>query len=80
MKKIGFFEKWNKDAGVREFSMTRLQMALFTLFAMFFIYQFFVTEGNPVTVNSIVLVLVILAGAYTPKAIKDFYELKNKAK
>jgi hypothetical protein len=31
-----------------------------------------------VTVNSIVLVLVILAGAFAPKALKDFSDIREK--
>jgi hypothetical protein len=76
--KIGFFQKWNDKAKMKEFSITRLQMALFTVFAGFFIYQFYITEGNSVTVNSIVLVLVLLAGAFAPKALKDFSDLRDK--
>jgi len=80
MKKIGFFSKYNREAGVSEFSITRLQMALFTLFDMFFAYQYFITEENPVTANSIVLILVLLAAAYAPKALKDFSDIKDKVK
>lgn len=78
--KIGFFEKWNKDAGMKEFSMTRLQMAFLTLFTLFFIYQFYITESNEVTINSIVLILILLTASFVPKAIKDFQDIKDKLK
>lgn len=78
IKKIGFFETYNKEAGVKEFSITRLQMMLATLFAFFFVYQFYVTEGSSVTVNSIVLVVMLFVFATAPKAIKDFTDLKKK--
>jgi uncharacterized membrane protein len=76
--KIGFFEKWNKDAGVKEFSITRLQMALATLFAFFFVYQYYITEGNSVTINSIMLIVILFIFAVAPKAIKDFSDIKDK--
>jgi hypothetical protein len=76
--KLGFFEKWNQDAGAKEFSITRLQMAFFTVFAAFFIYQYYITEENSVTINSLVLVIIILLGAFVPKALKDFSDIKNK--
>jgi hypothetical protein len=78
MKKIGFFEKWNKDAGMKEFSLTRLQMAIATLFAFFFIYQYYITESHTITVNSLVLLLILLVFAVAPKHIKDFMDLKVK--
>lgn len=78
--KIGFFQKWNEDAQRNEFSVTRLQMLLFTLFDAFFVYQYYITEGNEITVNSLVLVVILLAAAYTPKAIKDFTEMQKKVK
>ena len=78
MKKIGFLEKYNKDAGIKEFSMTRLQMILFTLFTAFFIWQFYIVEGNEVTINSIVLILVMFSASFFPKAIKDFQDIKGK--
>jgi len=80
MKRIGFWEKWNKEAGLKELSLTRLQMTIFTIFAMFFIYQYFITESNEPTVNAIFLVIVILLGAFAPKAIKDLAEFKDKVK
>jgi uncharacterized membrane protein len=76
--KIGFFEKWNKDAGVKEFSITRLQMTLATLFAFFFVYQYYITEGNSVTINSIMLIVILFIFAVAPKAIKDFSDIKDK--
>lgn len=78
--KIGFFEAWNKEAGLVEFSITRVQMILMTLFVMFFSYQYFVTEGNPITINAITLIVVFLFGAYFPKTLKDFSSLKDKIK
>ena len=78
MKKIGFFEKWNRDAGVKEFSVTRLQMILATLFVFFFTYQFYIVEGKSVTVNSIMLIVIFLVFAVAPKAIKDFSDIKDK--
>lgn len=78
MKTIGFFQKWNKDAQTFEFSITRLQMVLFTIFTGFFTYQFYITEGNSVTINSIVLILILLSAGFFPKVIKDFVDLKNK--
>ena len=47
---------------------------------MFFIYQYFITESNEPTVNAIFLVIVILLGAFAPKAIKDLAEFKDKVK
>ena len=76
--KIGFFEKWNTDAGMKEFSITRLQMILGTLFVFFFAYQFYITEANSVTVDSIMLIVIFLVFAVAPKAIKDFSDIKNK--
>jgi len=76
--KIGFLEKWNKEAGVKEFSLSRLLAALFVLFDAFFIYQFYITEGHSITVNSIVLILVLLIAAFMPKALKDFMDIKDK--
>jgi len=78
MKKIGFFEKWNEDAGVKEFTSTNLQMILATLFDFFFAYQFYITEGNEVTVNSIMLFVIFLVFATAPKALKDFSDIKKK--
>jgi len=78
--KIGFFEKWNVSANCKEFSITRMQMALATLFDFFFVYQYFVTEGNEITANAIVLILVLLTFAVAPKAIKDFSDIKDKVK
>jgi drug/metabolite transporter superfamily protein YnfA len=78
--KIGFFEKWNPEAGQKEFSITRVQMVLMTLFAMFFTYQYFVTEGNPISVNAIFLVLVLLLSAYVPKALKDLTDIRGRFK
>jgi len=80
MKRIGFFERWNREAGVKEFSITRLQMLLATLYAFFFVYQYYITEGNDVTINSITLVVMLFVFAAAPKAIKDFTELKDKVK
>ena len=77
-KKIGFLQRFNKSANMIEFSLTSLQMIIFTFFAMFFIYQYFITEDNDVTVNSIFLIIVVLIGAFAPKAMKDFTSLKDK--
>jgi 4-hydroxybenzoate polyprenyltransferase len=78
--KINFFEKWNAEANCKEFSITRVQMILATLFAFFFVYQYFVTEGNEITVNAIVLVVMLFTFAVAPKAIKDFNDIKDKVK
>jgi len=78
--KIGFFSKWNKDAQKEELSMTRLQMFIFTFFSMGFIYQYFISEDNPVDVNSIMLIVIILLAVFAPKAIKDLTDLKDKVK
>ncbi|MBS3777305.1 MAG: hypothetical protein KGY70_19080 [Bacteroidales bacterium] len=78
MKKISFFEKWNRDAGVKEFSLSRLLSALFAAFTAFFIFQFYIVEGNEVTVNSVVLVLVLLTASFMPKALKDYTDIKGK--
>jgi hypothetical protein len=78
--KIGFFQKWNEEAGRNEFSVTRLQMILFTLFDVFFVYQYYITEGNEITVNSLVLVVILLTAAYTPKAVQDFTDMRKKIK
>ena len=78
MNRINFFEKWNRDAGVKEFSVTRLQMILATLFVFFFTYQFYITEENSVTINSIVLIVIFLVFAAVPKAVKDFADIKDK--
>lgn len=78
--KIGFFETWNKEAGMVEFSITRVQMILMTLFDMFFIYQYFVIKEQPITVNSITLIVVLMIVTYSPKAIKDFTSIKDKIK
>lgn len=80
MKRLGFFSKWNVKAEREELSMTRLQMFIFTFFAMFFIYQYYITEGNPVDVNSLMLVFTLLLAVYAPKAIKDLTDLKDKIK
>ena len=76
--KVGFFEKWNTDAGMKEFSITRMQMILATLFVFFFAYQYYITEANKVTINSIMLIVIFLVFAVAPKAIKDFSDIKNK--
>jgi hypothetical protein len=76
--KIGFFEKYNQDTKDKEFSITRVQMLLATLFDFFFIYQYFITEKNDVTVDSIFLCIVILLFAAMPKAMKDLTDVKDK--
>lgn len=76
--KIGFLQKWNTEANCVEFSITRLQMAICTLFALFFTYQYYVTEGNSITINSITLILVLFAAAFSPKMIKEIIEKKIK--
>ena len=78
MKKIGFFEKWNKEAGMVEFSMSRLIMIIVVAFSMFFTYQYYITEAKEVTINSIMLIVIFLVFAVAPKAIKDFSDIKNK--
>jgi hypothetical protein len=78
MKKIGAFEKWNKEAGVKEFSMSRILAALLLAFTAFFIYQFYITEGNEVTVNSVGLIVVMLVAVFVPKALKDMTDIKDK--
>jgi hypothetical protein len=80
MKRLGFFSKWNVQSQTSELSMTRLQMFIFTFFSMFFIYQYFITEGNHVDVNSIMLVVTLLLAVYAPKAIKDLTDIKDKIK
>lgn len=80
MKRLGIFEKWNKESGTPELSLTSIQMAVFTIFAMFFIYQYYITEANDVTVNSLMLIVIVLLGAFAPKAIKGLTDLKNKIK
>jgi len=76
--RIHFFEKWNKEAGMKEFSLTRLQMAVFTAFTGFFIWQFYIVEGNSVTVNSLVLMIIMFLACFFPKAIKDLSDIKDK--
>jgi hypothetical protein len=77
MRSIGFFETWNKEAGLKEFSITRLQMAVFTVYDMFFAHQYFIYKGNEITFNSVLLLIVLLVGAFAPKAIKDFVNWKK---
>lgn len=78
MKKIGFLETWNKNSQTKEFSITRLQMVIATLFGFFFVYQYYITEDHTITVNSLVLVLILLVFAVTPKHVKDFMDIKDK--
>lgn len=80
MKKIGFFEKYNREAGVIESSSSRLLTIALVIFDMFFTYQYFITENNPVTASSILLVVVLFTAAFSPKALKDFNDLKDKVK
>ena len=80
MKRLGIFEKWNKDSNTPELSLTSIQMAVFTIFAMFFIYQFYITEANEVTVNSIMLIVIVLLGAFAPKATKGLTDIKAQIK
>lgn len=77
--KLGFFEKWNEEAAMPEFSMTRLQMAIITAFTLAFAWWFFIVKGNTITYPSIMLIAVLLIGAFTPKALKDFIDkIKDK--
>ncbi len=80
MKKIGFFEKYNREAGVIESSSSRLLTIALVIFDMLFTYQYFITENNPVTASSILLVVVLFTAAFSPKALKDFTDLKDKIK
>lgn len=76
MKKIKFFEKYNKEAECKEFSVTRLQMAVLTVFTMIFSLWYFVWSDHEVTLESVALILVFLIGCYTPKALKDFMDMR----
>lgn len=74
---IGLFQTYNEKAGKVEWSMTRVQMAIFTLFAMAFLWFFFIEKGNDVNMNNILLTLLLLLTAVAPKAVKD---LSDKVK
>jgi len=80
MKKISFFEKWNKEAECKEFSVTRLQMAAMTVFTMLFSLWYFVWSDHEVTLESVALILIFLIGCYTPKALKDLIDAKINKK
>lgn len=77
--KIGFFETWNAEAQRVEFSITRVQMLLSTLFDFYFIWQFFIVKNKPATWDNLLLTLILILLAIAPKAVKDLaINLVNK--
>lgn len=71
MKKIGFFDE---DEGVR--SSIRLQMFLTLLFAFIVIgYQVYAKDGADFE-----LALLLLTGAFAPKVISKFAEVRTDVK
>ena len=72
MKKIKFFQTWNKEAKALEWSLTRLQMAVMTGFSMLFITFYHIK--HEASTESILLALVLLVASFTPKALKDLIE------
>jgi len=83
MKKIGFFQKWNKEAGVPEFSMTRLLQILILIYVFFFDFHYvnlILKSGQDVVIslNFIFLNIVFLIAVFFPKYLKDLIDLKNK--
>jgi hypothetical protein len=75
-KKIGFFETWNKTSQQVEKSSTRLQQFLTLLFI--FVFTILYLRDNPVSIDFIILDLMFLIGAFAPKYLKDFIDLKEK--
>jgi len=78
-KKIGFLEKWNEPAQKIEFSITRLQMAVITVFALIFTWYYFIVKGTEVTWNNILLIVILFAAGFSPKILKDIID-KVKSK
>lgn len=75
-KQIKFLQTWNKDADAPEFSITRLQMAVMSLFTMVFTVWYHCK--NEITWESISLVLVLLIASFTPKTLKEIVQLYKK--
>ncbi len=76
--KIGFLEKWNKDASMKEFSITRLQMAAGTVFFFIFIYMYFVAYNRAITIEALLLVVILGIFATAPKMMKDLADIRDK--
>lgn len=72
MNVIGLFQTVNKTTKEREWSMTRVQMAIMTLFNVAFLWWFYIVDANAVNMENIALTVVLLLTAVTPKALKDF--------
>lgn len=77
---IGIFQTVNERNGEKEWSMTRIQMAIMTAFDIVFLWFFFIEKGNEVTMNNIVLTLILLLAAVAPKALKDISASKLKGR
>ena len=74
MKRIGFFQKWNAEAGAPEFSISKAQMVIFTLFSMGYIWKKYVTDGAEITTDGLLLVCLLLAASFAPKLLKDIID------
>lgn len=78
VKKIGFFEKYEKNSQMIEKSSTKLQSFIMMFF--FFGFVFLYTKDNQITIEFITFALILLTAIIAPKHIKDFGDIKDKLK
>jgi len=71
IKKIGYFETWNSEAGMIEKSSSRLQSLLVLLYLFFLNFVYWSDGGNFSDWGFLTFNLLMLVAAFTPKYLKD---------